>query len=73
MLEHLYQVSAVDPSAAGLATNEVLGLVPRRIAKETADVFAARNIDHCRAVAGAGTTPNSPVFRSLTATFLPGF
>jgi hypothetical protein len=70
MLDHLYQVSAVDPSAAGL---EVLGLVPRRIAKETTDAFAARNIDHCRAVAGAGNTLNSPVCRSRTATLLPGF
>ena len=39
----------------------------RRIAKATPDVFAARNIDHCRAVAGAGNTLNSPVCRSLTA------
>jgi hypothetical protein len=72
VFKDLSQVSTVHPAATGLAADEVLGLVLGWVAaKASADVFAARQVDHCRS--GAGNTISWPVCRSLTATLLLGF
>jgi hypothetical protein len=46
MLEHLSKIAAVDPAAAGRATDEMLGLARRGIAATPTQVFATRKVDH---------------------------
>ena len=46
VLEHLAEITAVDPAAAGRAPDEMLGLVLRWIANAFAEEFSARNIGH---------------------------
>jgi hypothetical protein len=46
VLENLSKVTAVRPSTAGRTSDEVLGLVLRRVADELADILAAPNVDH---------------------------
>jgi len=43
VLEHLAEITAIDPTAAGRAANEVLGLVRRRLSDALADIFTARD------------------------------
>jgi hypothetical protein len=42
----LEQVAAINPPAAGWASNEVLGLALGRIAETLSQIFAARDFDH---------------------------
>jgi hypothetical protein len=44
VLEHLAEITTIDPAAAGRASDEMLGSVGR--AYEIADVFSARDIGH---------------------------
>src|SRR4051794_93876 len=46
VLDYPYEVSAIDPAAAGFATNEVLGLVFGRIANSPSHVLASGNVGH---------------------------
>jgi DNA-directed RNA polymerase subunit F len=43
VIEHLRKIVAIDSTAARRTADEVLGLVPRRIAKRLADVLTARD------------------------------
>ena len=45
MLEHLAQITAIDPAVASRASDAMLSLVRRRVAETLSDVFAAREID----------------------------
>jgi hypothetical protein len=46
VLEHLSKIAAINPPAAGWASNEVLGLALGRIAETLSQIFAARDFDH---------------------------
>ena len=46
MLQHLREVSAVDPAFAGRTADEVLSLVLGRIANSPSDVLASGNVGH---------------------------
>jgi hypothetical protein len=46
VLEHLAEITAIDPAVAGGAPDEVLGLVVWEIAKRLTDVLPAREL--CR-------------------------
>ena len=46
MLEHLTEITAVDPATAGRTSDEMLRFVLRRIANALAEVFSARDICH---------------------------
>ena len=46
MLEHLTEITAVDPAATGRTSDEMLRFVLRWIANALAEVFSARNIGH---------------------------
>jgi hypothetical protein len=46
VLEHLTEITAVDPATTGRTSDEMLGFVLRRIANAFAKVFSARNIGH---------------------------
>ena len=46
MLEHLTEITAVDPATTGRASVEMLRFVLRWIANALAEVFSARNIGH---------------------------
>jgi hypothetical protein len=46
VLENLAKIAAIDPAAAGRATDEMLGLILRRIAEGLSKILAARNVDH---------------------------
>jgi hypothetical protein len=41
-----YQIAAVDPTTAGRAADEVVGLILRLIAETFPGVYAAREVDH---------------------------
>jgi hypothetical protein len=43
VLEHLAEITAIDPAVARRAPDEVFGLVRRRVAETLPDVFAARD------------------------------
>ena len=43
MLEHLAEITAIDPAIAGRTSDEMVGLVLRGIAAELTDVLAARD------------------------------
>jgi hypothetical protein len=44
--KNLAKIAAVDPAAAGRATDEMLGLVLGRIADAPPEIFATRKVDH---------------------------
>ncbi|MGB9000548.1 MAG: hypothetical protein WCC43_15770 [Pseudolabrys sp.] len=44
MLEHLAEITAIDPTAAGRAPNEMLGLIRGRLSDALANVFPAREV-----------------------------
>jgi DNA-directed RNA polymerase subunit F len=46
VLEHLAKIAAVDPAAAGRASDEMLGLTNRRLAELLPQISAARKADH---------------------------
>ena len=46
MLEHLTEITAVNPATTGRASDEMLRFVPGWIANTLAEVFSARNIGH---------------------------
>ena len=48
MLEHLTEITAVNPATTGRASDEMLRFVLRWIANTFAEVFSARNIGHRR-------------------------
>jgi hypothetical protein len=43
VLEHLAEIAAIDPTAARGTTDEMLGLLLRRLADKPTEVSAARN------------------------------
>ena len=43
VLEHLAEITAIDPAIAGRTSDEMVGLVLRGIAAELTDVLAARD------------------------------
>jgi hypothetical protein len=53
MLEHLAEITAIDPATARGAPNEMLGLARRPLAKPHPHVLAARNGGHQGAALGA--------------------
>ena len=46
VLEHLTEITAVDPATTGRTSDEMLRFVLRWIANAFAEVFSARNIGH---------------------------
>ena len=46
VVEHLAEITAVDPAVAGGAPDEVLGLALRGIAQKPPQKFATRNVCH---------------------------
>ena len=58
VLKDLSQVSTVHPAATCWATHEMLGFVLGWNSNAPADVLAARDVDHCCAVASIGNTVN---------------
>ena len=46
VLEHLTEITAVDPATTGRTSDEMLRFVLRWIANALAEVFSARNIGH---------------------------
>ena len=46
VLEHLTEITAVDPAATGRTSDEMLRFVLRWIANALAEVFSARDIGH---------------------------
>jgi hypothetical protein len=44
VLEHLAEITAIDPTAAGRAPNEMLGLIRGRLSDALANVFPAREV-----------------------------
>jgi hypothetical protein len=46
VLEHLAEITAIDPATAGRTSDEVFGLVRRRVTEPLPQVSAARKADH---------------------------
>jgi hypothetical protein len=46
VLEHLAQITAIDPAATGRTADEMLGLTLRRVAEKLPNIFAAWNGNH---------------------------
>jgi hypothetical protein len=46
VLEHLAEITTVDPAATGGAADEMLGIARRRVAETRPDVFAAKYFGH---------------------------
>jgi hypothetical protein len=61
VLEHLTEITAVDPATTGRTSDEMLRFVPRWIANAFAEVFSARNIGH----RGRPLSERAPVGRRL--------
>ena len=62
MLEHLTEITAVDPATTGRASDEMLRFVLRWIANALAEVFSARNIGHRGSSVKRESYPSAGVF-----------
>ena len=60
VIEHLAEITAIDPAAAAGAPDEVVGLTLRGIAQKPPQKFATRNVCH---LAKAATHASLPVPR----------
>jgi hypothetical protein len=47
VLEDLAEITAIDPASAAWAADEMLGLIPWRIANAPSNAFTAGDTDHC--------------------------
>ena len=57
VVEHLAEITAVDPAVAGGAPDEVLGLALRGIAQKPPQKFATRNVCHLAKAATHASLP----------------
>jgi hypothetical protein len=71
VLEHLAEITAIDPAIAGWTSDEVVRFVLCRIADRPAHVLASGH--RCHGCDAAGKTVSWPVCKSLTVTLLLGF
>jgi hypothetical protein len=71
VLEHLVEITAIDPAIAAWTSDEVVGFILCRVADGIAELLASG--DRCHGCGAAGKTVNWPVCRSLTVTLLLGF